>query len=420
MVKSFAEILGLLPECQCDVNALARGAVYFGVTGEELHRAAVLLPENHDLKYKGVRLLLSACLEEFAALFSDGDREPCEVSVPAPPFVMYAFQKAGGDLRFASNAFFAQIVLRGILLCREPLSLNSCAKRRCGLNLMRRRLICQPPGKEIRRQLQFGLLCDECSKLGEQLGDRAECITVSFPKHAPREVLSSMAEEFLERACDSLDIVLTPEHTREAFLTYSRLMKAENELLRLNGRPDRLPLYGNSLALAQSVQIMTPDRPERFISALETLTEELKTAPSSGEEHRMYCFYVPFLRPEIDARFRKNGTVLLGNAAFLQQGKHMGLNLADMTAAWLCDMSIRGDTETECSVIAGAMDSCGCQDYLTGFFGFDRWLGANIPMQRKILRQQYGKTVKTLDADFWSENAVFGGVLDRIDLMCLK
>lgn len=420
MEKSFAALLTLLPECQCEVKALAKGAAYFGVKTEDIRRAAAALPENHDLKYKGVRLLLSACLEEFAALFSEEKRERCEVSVPAPPFVMYALQQAGADWQFVSGAFFAQIVLRGILLCREPLSITSCAKRRCGLNIMRQKIICQPPEKEIRRQLQFGLLCDECVKVGETLKDRAECISVSFPKQAPKAVLADMTEAFLHQVCDSLGIILGPEHTKQAFRTYARLMKAENALSRLNGRPHRLPLYGNSLALAQSVQIMTPDHPERFLFALETLAEEMTDAPPSEEKRRMYCFFVPFLQPEIDVRFRKNGVSLLGNAAFLQQGKHMGLDLPGMTAAWLCSMNIRKDIKGECAGIAEAMERCSCRDYLTGFFGFDRWLGANTPLQRKILHQEYGKTVKTLDADFWCENAMFGSVLNRIDLMCLK
>ena len=56
-----------------------------------------------------------------------------------------------------------------------------------------------------------------------------------------------------------------------------------------------------------------------------------------------------------------------------------------------------------------------CEAYLTGFFGFDRRLGAVVPLQRKILKEQYGIQTLLLDTDFWCENAMFGNPEDRID-----
>lgn len=420
MKKAFEGMLDKLPECACTAEDLCAGAAYFALTEEDIRRAAAALPENHDLKYKGVRLLLSACLEEFAALFSDGGRELCEVSVPAPPFVMYALQSAGDGWRFVSGAFFTQIVLRGILLNREAVDITSCAKRHCGLNKMRSRILRQPMGKKILRQLQFGLLCDECVKTGEALADRIENISVCFPKGAGERVLAAQTADFLEQVCGRFSLSLERPHTAYAFQLYARLMSAENKIQRLNGRKDRMPLYGNSLALAQSVQLMTTDRIESFVSALELLADELENAPASREERRLYCYFTPFLQPEIDTGFRGNGVALLGNAAFLQRGRYVGTDLPGMTAAWLRGMNIRSGTEEECAAIAKAVRESGCEAYLTGAFGFDRWLGAGVQMQRRILSERYGIAVKTLDSDFWCENAMFGNVQSRIDMMCMR
>lgn len=420
MKSAFEEVLRLLPECRCDIAALCSAAEYFTLRAEDIHRAAAELPENHDLKYSGVRRLLSACLEEFAALFFDDGRQLCEVSVPAPPFVMYALQSAGKSWRFVSSAFFAQIALRGIFLRKEPLDLNSCARRRCGLNKMRIRLLTQPPVKKIAWQIQFGLLCDECVKSGEILACETEGCNICFPKGACEKVLVAMADDFLKRVCDSFGISLEAAHTRHAFRQYIRLIRAENRIIRLNERADRMPLYGNSLALAQSVLLMTTDRVDDFITALEMLATELENAPVKREECRVYCYFTPFLQPEIDARFRENGVALMGNAAFLSHGSHIGTDLPGMTAAWLQNMNIRAGTEEECKAIAAAVDSSGSCAYLTGSFGFDRWLGAGVPLQKKILTQRYGISIKTLDTDFWCENAMFGNVLNRVDMICMR
>ncbi len=407
-------ILSLLPECGCDISALCRGAEYFSVSPGRLRAAAEELPLNHQLGYKGVRMLLSACLEEFAELFEEGKGRYCEVTVPAPEFAIYALQDAGKDLRFRSGAFFAQIVLRGLLLSREPLDLGSCSKRHCGLNRMRIELLRRPPVSSPDFQLQFGALCDGCVKAGEYAAQATRTFSVSFPEK--RRCSRDIAADFYRRVFDGLGITPGCENIKNAFRLYGRLMKAENRLIALCSRGDRASLWGNSLALAQSVQLFSSGRTERLISGLELLTEELEDAPKA-RERRMYCYYVPFLQPEIDRRFRDNGVTLTGNAAFLQTDKYVGLDLAGMTEAWLDNMANRASPEKQCAAIAKAMAASGSGVYFTGAFGFDRRLGAAVPLQRLLLRD-YGIETRVLDTDFWCENAMLGEPLDRIDQLC--
>lgn len=412
--------LRLLPESDCDAGALCRAAEHFGLTAADIRTAAEKLPLNHDLGYKGVRMLIAGCLYEFAAMFRTEERARCEVSVPAPGCALLAFADAARDkIRFSSGAFFAQIVLRGLFLFREPMDLTSCPKRRCGLNKMRERLLSDPELETIDCQLTFGVLCDECVKTAGLSQKSCRTVSVCFPKDcANRRVLREMARDFTERAYDRLGFRAGAENYRNACKLYGRMLAAEKKIARLNTRPDRLPLAGNSLALAQSVLLMTADNAGYFVSALEQLAAEMENAPEARERRRIYCFYVPFLQPEIDRRFRENGVSLVGGGAFLERECCPGLDIADSIAAWLCGMNIRARTEDECCTLAKAMRENGCGVYLTGNFAFDRWLGAAVPLQRKLLKEKYGLSVRTLEADFWCENLMFGSALERIDHIC--
>lgn len=418
MRDAWSKILELLPECNCDIDALCAGTTYFSLSAKDVFRAAQALPLHHQLCYGGVRLLLSACLEEFSDLFQEGSRLWSEVTVPAPPFLLYVFQEACPDIRFSCGAFFAQIVLRGILLNREPLSLTSCTVRRCGLNQMRIRLLEEAPIRPPEYQLQFGVLCDSCCKAGEYAGSMTRTVSVSFPD-TPR-CSRALAENFYQSVSEELGIQPDCEDIRRAFALYGRLLRAGNHIVELCSRQDREALWGNSLSLAQSVLLFTADRKERFLTGLEMLARELEDAPCRKSSARMYCYYIPFLYPEIDRRFRERGVELVGNAAFLQTGRSVGLDLSSMTEAWLDNMANRATPEQQCAAIAKAAEAFGCTHYLTGFFGFDRRLGACTPMKRKILKEQYGITTRVLDTDFWCESATFGNPEDRIEMLCIN
>lgn len=412
--------LRFLPESDCDAEALCRAAEHFGLTAADIRTAAEKLPLNHDLGYKGVRMLIAGCLMELASMFGREERARCEVSVPAPVCAMLAFADCARDkIRFSSGAFFAQIVLRGLFLFREPMDLTSCPKRRCGLNKMREHLLSDPELEVIDYQLTFGVLCDECVKTSGLSQKSCRTVSVSFPKNcSDRRALRAMAEAFAERTYAELGFRAGAENYRNACKLYGRMLAAEKKIARLNARPDRRPLMGNSLALTQSVLLMTADKTEYFVSALELLAEEMENAPEARERRRIFCFYVPFLQPEIDRRFRENGVYLVGGGAFLERESCPGLDIADSVAAWLCGMNIRARTEDECRTLAKAMRENGCGVYLTGNFAFDRWLGAAVPLQRKLLKEKYGLSVRTLEADFWCENLMFGSALERIDHIC--
>lgn len=421
MNAAFESFLSLLPECNCSRAGLRRAAEYFEITPNDILAAAGALPENHDLKYRGVRLLISACLEEFASLFENEKRELCEVTVPAPPILIYALQEANPEVHFTSGAFFCQFVLRGLFLHREPIDLTSCSKRCCGLNKLRQRLFLEPPIKCPERLLQFGVLCDECVKASESLCGTTKQLSLTFPKQCRFDsgFATKKAEEFISQLCLYFGTEILPEHKKAAFSMYGRLMKAENRLSELIARNDGTALKGNSLALAQSVQLMSADRVGAMVESLKTLISELEHEPPTKKAaQRIYCFFIPLLQPEIDSRFRENGVELVGGAAFIQGRVSPGFDLPYMLAAWLEAMSIRRSTKEECAAIAQNMQLYGCKTYMTGAFGFDRWLGAAVPLQRRILKEEHGINTVLLDVDFWSESCMFGSFESRIDGIC--
>lgn len=423
LIRACGGFLDVLGGCAVPAEGLARLADYFELDSRRVAAAAAALEENHDLGYGGVRRLLAACLEELCgALSCCGVRRLVEVSVPAPlPLVMALQRSAASRARFSTAALLAEIFLRGLMLDSRPLDGRSCGVRRCGLNRMRERLLTAPPAGDIAMTLQFGSLCDECVKTGEGFAGRGKCVSCTLPRSgAQREALSAELLRLTARAaCERLGVRLGEADIEHGLALYGRLMRVQARLALLNARAKRRPLCGNSFALAQTVQLCCFDDWEAPLSALETLAGELEGAPVAGEGRvRVYCFYTPFLRPGIDARFRANGVDLLGNAAFLSAPPGAGEDIYGLSAHVLLHSASALGLEDEARLTARAARGCGCSAYLTGAFSFDRRMGSAVPLLRRILRERYGLGSYALESDFWAETGSPMIPLERVDAIC--
>ncbi len=423
LVRACGGFLDVLGGCAVPAEGLARLADYFELDSRRVAAAAAALEENHDLGYGGVRRLLAACLEELCgALSCCGGRRLVEVSVPAPlPLVMALQRSAASRARFSTAALLAEIFLRGLMLDSRPLDGRSCGVRRCGLNRMRERLLTAPPAGDIAMTLQFGSLCDECVKTGEGFAGKEKCVSCTLPRSgAQREALSAELLRLTARAaCERLGVRLGEADIEHGLALYGRLMRVQARLALLNARAKRRPLCGNSFALAQTVQLCCFDDWEAPLSALETLAGELEGAPAAGEGRvRVYCFYTPFLRPGIDARFRANGVDLLGNAAFLSAPPGAVEDIYGLSAHVLLHSASALGLEDEARLTARAARGCGCSAYLTGAFSFDRRMGSAVPLLRRILRERYGLGSYALESDFWAETGSPMIPLERIDAIC--
>ena len=423
LIRACGGFLDVLGGCAVPAEGLARLADYFELDSRRVAAAASALEENHDLGYEGVRRLLAACLEELCgALSCCGVRRLVEVSVPAPLPLMMALQRsAASRARFSTAALLAEIFLRGLMLDSRPLDGRSCGVRRCGLNRMRERLLTAPPAGDIAMTLQFGSLCDECVKTGEGFAGKEKCVSCTLPRSgAQREALSAELLRLTARAaCERLGVRLGEADIEHGLALYGRLMRVQARLALLNARAKRRPLCGNSFALAQTVQLCCFDDWEAPLSALETLAGELEGAPAAGEGRvRVYCFYTPFLRPGIDARFRANGVDLLGNAAFLSAPPGAGEDIYGLSAHVLLHSASALGLEDEARLTARAARGCGCSAYLTGAFSFDRRMGSAVPLLRRILRERYGLDSYALESDFWAETGSPMIPLERVDAIC--
>lgn len=404
-------------------EALARVCRGFELDSRAVDAAAGALGANHDLKYSGVRGLIGACLAELTgALLADDGRSLVEVSVPPPLCLVMALASAArGRARFATAALLAQFFLRGLMLCARPLDFTSCARRRCGLNRMRERLVADPVGCAPDMTLQFGALCDECVKTGELLSGRVPAVSCTLPRSGGGRLgyTAALLRRTAERAASRLGVEITDADAERAMGTYSRLMRVQARLALLNARRGRAPLYGNSFALAQSVVLMSFDDWEAPLAALETLADELSRAPAAdAARKRVYCFYVPFTRPGTDARFRANGVDLMGNAAFLTAPQPKSADIYELSARALTGAAPALDVREEARLTASAAKAAGCSAYLTGAFAFDRRMGSAAPLLRKLLLEDYGLASYILESDFWCENGFPAQPNQRIDAIC--
>lgn len=108
MTEACGRFLARIPESKCDPAKLAKAISGFGFLPEEVNAAAEIMPEYHNLGYRGVRLLISACIDEFVNnCFCVSMDRLCEVTVPAPLSMIMTFQEAAeGSGRFATVALF--------------------------------------------------------------------------------------------------------------------------------------------------------------------------------------------------------------------------------------------------------------------------------------------------------------------------
>ena len=422
LISASGDFPALLPECRAGAEALAELVRRFGMDSGHVRRASGLLAEHHNLAFSGVRRLTAACVDELCGcLLSDG-LPLVEVAPPAPLSLIMALQHAArGRFRFTSAAFFSQFFLRGLMLESAPLDYTSCAKRRCGLNIMRGRLLNELACGKFALTVQFGSLCDECVKTGEQLSALAPAVSCTLPRSGCGRpgCTSSLLERAARRICGELGLRLSDVDMEYAAALYSRLMRAEARLTLLNARRDRVPLYGNSFALAQSVQLMCFDDQEAVISALEGLADELEHAAEAvAGRKRLYCFYTPFLRPGIAARFRAAGVDLMGSAVFLSRPFNPGGGIYSLSAGALLNSLPALDVREEARMTAGAVRFNGCDAYLTGSFAFDRRMGSAAPLLRKLLREEYGVPSFALESDFWCETGSPFPPTERVDAIC--
>lgn len=416
LTNACAEFLAVLPESDCSAYKLAQALNAFGLNAAQIQKATEKLPIYHDLQYRGIRLLICAYIKQFCAIFSgDATQFYCEVSVPAPLFLIMAFQQAGDKkIRFSTDALIAQIVLRSFFLYEDPVDEYNSTRRICGLNRMRTKLM-----EHFDYLIQFGVLCDECLKCGEANSDRVTVLSVSYPKGCgseQRKLIGSSTEVFLPICCEAMGIEVRSEHKIGALKRYAQLMKLQNHLLELNRRADRVPLKGNSFALAQTVQLTVFDKWDEVLNALSVLNEELVSAPSRHAGKRVYCFYIPFLMPEIDQEFCKHGVTLMGNAAFLHHSDHVSFKLEDMVADWLFGMNVRNDAVAESETIAEEIRESDCCAYLTGMYSFDRWMGPPAVIHAEQLSSKHEMAVFKVNSDFWCECDRFPK--DQIETIC--
>lgn len=399
------QLLGQLPGCEGLEPELRAALRYFGLDEAGLERAALLLPRHFELNYEGLRRLLAEYVREALEAFSAGQGRYCELSVPAPPVFAQALRlSAGGGLRFGSRALALQVLLRAVLLSRRPLGGQEGPGPRCGLNLMRRRLLC-PPFEPPELVLQFGLLCGDCIRACEGLPGRAAVLDLCLNGEAGRDFawLASRFEGFGAEAARALGIRAPgPDELRAASKFAAAGLRLQSRLLELNARPDRRPLRGTGLSLAQTAQLMCFAEPERALAALELLCRELEDAPAAEPGRtRLYCFYAPLTLPELELGFYERGYDLLGSAAFLYGFRQLGTGLGGLSAAWLKAMGLAGPPEELCRAAAREARRSGCRACLSG--GFACPMGGAGGAYSRVLEEEYGLPVRELDYDFWCE-----------------
>ena len=382
----------------------------FGFPADAAAYGAEHLTEWYDLELPGVRRLLTAYLKEFCAIYEETPACRIYASVPSPVVLSAALNETG-RMRVYTAELCAMIVLRGIFGISLDRFRNCCeSQSRCAMleyrgGFLRQSLIPTPD-----LLWSFGLLCDECPKTDETIEgiQRVSTLSTICPRDGCGESDFAYYESALwydlQKVCTAAG-TLVPDGA-QAWNKAKLLGILVSTISCTASGAAYPPLKAATLSLLQSTMLMAFGDLDGLLRVLQELLREVRSIRNDGAKKKLYCYYIPPCAPELGAFFAQNGISLVGGAAFLTAPvtQPYADDLAGYCAASWQSCILSRSTIANAETTAAAIRKEHCAGYLTGMFGFDRWLGAGHRLTAKKIEELSGKLVFECHVDFWGRD----------------
>ena len=400
------------------------------------------IPQNWDIKYRGVRKLLGAWVRELAAVVQTPELKEKGVKVlygilPAIVNYYYAAKNAGGDQLFVAFPDLLMVaVLNGVFDAADPF-LNEAEKqgftygcRHCPLNKMR--FGAYTTGTIAAPDLiwSWGFNCDEGPKTDEmiqRLTGKKWNYHVSRVPHdstfSEKEDLMDYRVKFMSEQMklgvkaieEATGIEIKDEHMAKANADFGRMSFKIGLLNKTINGANPPVLGGEAISLIQNCLNTPINGGYTYIEeALDILTKELRVAVKNGEgvmpkDTPTVGFYnLPFCLPWMGKFFRDNGVIPTFNSALSMSKYQMSPSRFPddpwMAAAeaWarngMC-MNLYGEAQSMIEKIEDAKPD----GMILGLFDFDRWLGAQQKIIAKIVAEETDTPSYYLEGDFWDD-----------------
>jgi benzoyl-CoA reductase/2-hydroxyglutaryl-CoA dehydratase subunit BcrC/BadD/HgdB len=416
------------------------------------------IPTYWDINLNGTRKLIGAYIREAIDLCKATEYKKNGVKIvygilPASLPNYLAIKESGKDKVFVGFPdLFLMVVLNGFFHKVNPFLetaetdggiVYGC--RHCALNKTRiaGRLTNIFPSPDI--IWTWGFVCDEGPKTDEYINSyvdpdwNVEITRLPHDTHFGEEddknqerveYLGASMRQSIEKVQDTTGIQITPESLFNAVKTYGRLAFKIMNLQNIVGNADPVPMYANSLALAQVNLAMPFNTGGKYSEeAVDLMTKECRQRIRDGEgvtakgAPKAGCYFVPISVPWVNKMYLDNGvTLTFSLATSLAKRQVQPPSFEDPYLAaseqWLRG-AVGGNLGMEIEDTVEKVESMKPDAMVMGFFDFDRWLGAHQKIMSKLVEERTGVPHYYLESDFYEDRDYSPEALrTRIESMC--
>ena len=406
----------------------------------------------YDVHLKGVRRFLGLVIREAVALaglskLREKGVKIVYASVPLPLPILQALRRAGKGRIFASTpdmvlATFERMILFSDKIREYNYSVGwnpSC--RHCLLNGSRfvyiKRGILPPPDLYI----GASAVCDEAGKMDEmikmQTGLEWESVLLKMPGdfESPGSYENSMAylkagisEVF--NAAEKWGISVDEKCIDESLAWWRHLSIQVYGLNSYVSKAPLQPMGGAALALVSSGLVMFMDTgSDSLPGVIKNLSGELKTAVRDKRgilpegSPKVGFYFMPYLYPQIEEVFRKNGVATVFSAVFAsmipdESGVEAMDGIESLAKLWM-RLPMAAGFFTESDALISAIKKFEPSAMVYGFLDFDRRMGTHGKMLVAKTTEECGIPAWLMSGDFWNPDSMNTfAAADRLESLC--
>ncbi len=417
------------------------------------------IPDNWDIQYKGVRMIIGAIIRETIDLckanqYKAEGKKIVYGILPAILSNYLAIKKSGGDdVYVAFPDIFLAKVLNAFFHRLEPMlssaeeSGMSYGCRHCALN--KARITARDQGIIPNPDIiwTWGLNCDEGPKTDEYINcliDEGWNVEITRIPHDTYwgdddsqdmervEYLADQLNYSKKRVEEAIGFKITDESIKAAGADSMGYAMKIAQLNTLAMKADPFPIGGNVLSILGSPLSMPYNTGLKHMSdAVVELTKEVKAAIKAGEgvlpagAPKVGVYFTPYCVPWVERIFRENGVTLAFSLisvvtpkALSKPAKFKNDPYRSVAEGWLRGAA-GGNMGAEFDSWVDKVETFKPDAMLMGFFDFDRWLGAHQKMGAKYMEEKTDVPVFYVEADFWDDRDYSMEALrTRIESIC--
>ena len=429
-----------------------------GLSDEDIRYALEeYIPQNWDVKYRGVRKMIGAYLREMIGIaktkqYKAEGKKLLYGILPAVVVPYTAYKYAGGDDIYVSFPDLMLVtILNGFFHKAAPYLLDAEAQgftygcRHCPLNKMRvgafsKGLLAAPDVI-----WSWGFNCDEGPKTDEMIqcmmGEEWKYIVSRIPhdtmfgeaddEYERVKYMADVLKDAMDEISSVIDITPSEEDMKAALKDNGRYTFKIGTLVSLVCKSDPVPLGGNTLTQFQQGLTVPFNFGLKYLEeALDILIKELRAAVKAGEgvlpkgAPKVGSYFVPFCIPWIDRLFRENGVAttfsqtLTPSQSQMNPARYNETPYMSFAETWL-KMPLGQNMGYEVESMVEKVKTNKPDGMLMGFFDFDRWLGAHQKMAADLVEKETGVPHYYIESDFWDDRDYSEEALrTRIESIC--